>query len=66
MQGQILGIPQSKYDYEFMVATKTENGNFQFHSNHEHYDDAEKSAKEIGGIIIHNVKVAHKQLKKSN
>lgn len=63
MSCQIVGIPKSDYDYEFMVVTDADNGNYKFSSNHERYDDAEKAAKEIGGKIVHDLRVSGRKRK---
>lgn len=63
MSGKILGIPtDEKYDYEFMVVMTREDGNFDFHSNHE-TAIAFKIAEKVGGVVCHNVRVSHKRLK---
>lgn len=59
-----LGIPKDeKYDYEFMVVFKREDGDFDWHSNHE-TAKAFQVAEEVGGIVCHNIRISHKELKK--
>ena len=66
MSGKILGVPiNEKYDYEFMVVIEREDGDFNFHSNHE-TAIAFKVAEDVGGIVCHNVRISHKQLKNHN
>lgn len=64
MANRILGIPtDEKYDYEFMVVIAREDGDFDFHSNHE-TAIAFKVAEDVGGVVCHNVRISRKQLKK--
>lgn len=60
---KILNVPNDQYDYEFMVAIQNSDGDFEWHSNHE-TAEAYDVAKEIGGVVIHNVRISHKKLKK--
>ena len=60
--GKIIGIPPSKYEYEFMAVKKIEDGNFQWIANYEDYPyELEGCTKDI--IIIHNLIIAHKEEK---
>ena len=58
-QGEIIGIPPSEWEYEFMVVKPREDGNFDWAANYENYPEKI----EDGCIITHNVKIAHKQSK---
>lgn len=64
MVGRILGIPKDeKYDYEFMVVFAREDGDFDWHSSYENpiaYD----VATQVGGVVVHNIRVTKKKLKK--
>lgn len=61
--GMILGIPtDDQFEYEFMVVIPRNDGNFDWHSNHETelaYDVAEV----VGGAVVHNLRIAHKEKK---
>ena len=52
--GKIIGIPPSEWEYEFMVVKPREDGNFDW-----------VVKIEDGCIIAHNIRIAHKQLKKN-
>ena len=61
---KILGKPNSKYEYEFSILIPQDNGDFLWHSDHEYVNDAmAELAKTPNGVLSHNVRVAHKQLK---
>lgn len=65
MQGKIVGLPQGEqYDYEFMVVLPLDDGNYEWYGNYEWAHEAEQRAKEVEGTIVHNVRIAHKQLKR--
>ena len=54
----ILNAPEDAFDYEFVVCRKIDN-NYWYWG---HYTDclkAEQIATEIGGIIIHNMRIQH-------
>ena len=58
---EIIGIPPSGWEYEFMVIKPRKDGNFDWVANYENY-----SVKiEDRYIITHNIRIAHKQLKKN-
>lgn len=61
---KIIGCPEGKYEYEFMVVTETENKDFMWRGNYEDAQAAYEYAKLIGGMVAHNVRVSHKKLKK--
>lgn len=63
MANQILGIPKDDYEYEFMVVVRREDYNYDFIANFEDGFEAEQLASKIGGGVVHNVRIAHKQLK---
>ena len=57
--GEIIGIPPSKWEYEFMVVKPREDGDFYWVANYENYPEKIEDR----CIITHNVKIAHKQSK---
>ena len=59
--GEIIGIPPSEWEYEFMVIKSREDGNFDWVANYENYP----VKIEDGCVITHNIRIAHKQLKKN-
>ena len=59
--GGIIGIPPSKWEYEFMDVKPHEDGNFDWVANYESYP----VKIEDGCIIAHNIRIARKQLKKN-
>ena len=63
---KIIGIPQSEYEYEFMLVRPLEDGNYQWIANYEYYtDEIDKKVQEENLIICHNVRITHKQKKTS-
>ena len=58
---EIIGIPPSEWEYEFMVVKPREDGNFGWVANYENYPVEIKD----GCVITHNIGIAHKQLKKN-
>lgn len=67
MSKRILGIPEDdEYDYEFMVVKEKED-HFEWVSNHENWDEADKASKECEGanVIVHNLRIAHKEKRKA-
>lgn len=64
MGKQIHGIPESEYEYEFMVVQDC-GDHFEFVMNSEWWtDEVEDFVKTNGYVVVHNVRVAHKQKKK--
>lgn len=63
---KILNIPESVYDYEFMVAEKREDGDYNWIANFCYYNaDMEALLRSNPNYITcHNVRIAGKQLKK--
>lgn len=57
---KILGVPKSEYEYEFMVVKPTEDGDFRWFSNHK-TAEAYRVAEEVGGVVVHNVRVSGKK-----
>lgn len=65
MSKRILGIPEDdEYDYEFMVTIEKDDC-FEWVSNHENAWEAEKTAEKCGGIVVHNLRIAHKKRRES-
>lgn len=62
---KIIGEPKEIYEYEFMVVKLLLNGDYKFHSNHEYAETAYSTAKEVGGVVLHNVRITHKKLRKN-
>ena len=58
---EIIGIPPSEWEYEFMAVKPREDGNFDWVANYENYP----VKIEDGCIITHNIRIAHKQSKKN-
>lgn len=65
MSGQILGIPPAEWEYEFMAVKKLEDGNYQWVANYEDYPIELEGCAE-GLIIVHNVRIAHKERRCDN
>lgn len=63
----IVGIPESEYDYEFMICEEKDDC-YQWIANFEYWnDDADKLCKSNENFrIIHNIRIAHKQKKIKN
>lgn len=57
---KILNVPKDKYEYEFMVVFPREDGDFEWHSNHETME-AYDVAKKVGGVVVHNVRISYKK-----
>lgn len=62
--GEIIGIPPSEFNYEFMAVKKLNNGKYQWLENYENYP-YEIEGKD-GVIIVHDLRVSHKERKKEN
>lgn len=63
---KILGIPEDDYDYEFMVVTKLDNGDYQWHSNHTSAVAYDVVKNVPNGMVAHNLRISGKQLRYSN
>lgn len=61
MSNFILNKPKTEYNYEFMVIKSREDGNYDWVANYEFAGPAYDHAKEIGGVVAHNVRVRHKE-----
>lgn len=62
---KILNAPKGDYVYEFSVVVPTDNGDYLWHSDHAYVDEALAEMKKVpNAILSHNVRVAHKQLRK--
>lgn len=64
--GAIIGRPESDYEYEFMVIVPTNGGQYQWIADYEDADPAYEKAQEVGGVVAHNVRIAHKKLAKKD
>ena len=53
--------PESEYRYEFEVVTSMGDDLYMHISYHTNGFEAERKAIEVGGIIIHDVRIAHKE-----
>ena len=58
----ILNMPDDEYEYEFVVCRKIDN-DYWYWGRYTDGFKAEQAAVEIGGIVIHNVKIAGKRKK---
>lgn len=64
MAGKIIGVSKDeKFDYEFMVVFAREDGDFDWHSSYETVR-AFDVAKEVGGVVVHNIRVSGKKKRK--
>lgn len=54
---KINNMSENAHKYEFIVARECE-GELWFWGAYRFVWDAEKAAKEIGGIIVHNIKIS--------
>ncbi len=60
MNFYIHNCPEYAYDYEFVVARKCDE-EWWFWGAYEDGFTAERAAKEIGGVIFHNVRIQGKR-----
>ena len=62
---KILNAPKGDYVYEFEVMTPVGNGNYLWHSSHAYVNEALAEMEKVpNAILFHNIRVAHKQLRK--
>ena len=59
---QIIGIPESEWEYEFTVTKKLPNGDFQWVDSCENYPYKMENKEDI--VIFHNLKITHKEKKR--
>lgn len=55
---KILGIPEQEYEYEFMVVTKREDGDFDWYGSYCTSQIACDVAERVNGIICHNLRIS--------
>lgn len=64
MRDFIVGRPESDYQYEFVVIVPMDNGQCKWIGDYEDADPAYEKAQEVDGAVVHNVRIAHKELVK--
>lgn len=66
MRNVIIDRPESDYEYEFMVIVPTNGGQYQWIADYEDADPAYEKAQEVDGVVMHNVRIAHKEFVKKD
>lgn len=59
----IYNRPDTEYEYEFEVVTPVEEDTYMHIGFYTNGFEAEQKALEVGGLIIHNVRIQHKAKK---